>query len=80
MKKRIVAASLAILLGAVAIYFSPVTWRTTEEVFHVGVWKATQEHANSFALPAAIGWAAFISGTLMLAAEAIHFLRHRRRF
>jgi hypothetical protein len=79
MKKRIVLASLALFLGAVIIYFSPFTWSTTEEVFHIGIWKATQEHTNSLAMPAAIGWAAFISGILMLAWEAIHFVRHRQR-
>jgi hypothetical protein len=79
MKNRVIIASIALVLGAVLIRFSPFTLSTTEELFHVGIFSATRENIDSLVLPTAIGWAALFCGMFMLASEVIQFVCQSRR-
>jgi hypothetical protein len=66
MKLHVIVGVVIILLGAGTLGYRQFTYKTREKVLEIGTVSATAEVTKTVDLPPILGWAAVVSGVLIV--------------
>jgi hypothetical protein len=66
MKLHVIVGVVIILLGAGTLGYRQFTYKTREKVLEIGTVSATAEVMKTVDLPPILGWAAIVSGLLIV--------------